>query len=64
MKVILSMIKEKEMENLYEKLDNIILVNGKIIENMVKEQIIIRKEILYMKVIMLMENWTGMENLC
>ena len=37
MKEILLMIKEKEMENIYMKVEHIIQVNGKIIADMEKE---------------------------
>ena len=54
MKVILSMIKKKVMENLFLKMVLIIQVNLKMIYEMEKDHYIIKMEILYMRVIGLM----------
>jgi hypothetical protein len=54
MKVILLMIKEKEMENIFGKMVVIILENFWMVYFMVKERNIIRMVLLDMKVILLM----------
>ena len=54
MKVIILMIKQKEMENIIGKMVNIILDNGKMVYSMVKVQNIIKMEKLNMKAIGLM----------
>ena len=53
-KEILSMIKEKERDCIIMKMENIILVNGKMTRYMEKENYIIKMVILNMKEILLM----------
>ena len=63
MMVILLMIMQKEMGNVFMKMVNIIQVNGKIIHSMEKGNYIIKMEILNMMVILLMINLKEMGNI-
>ena len=63
MKEILLMIHLKEKVNIYMKITSIILVNGRMVQNMEKVLFIIRMEIFNMKVILLMMNMMDMENI-
>ena len=63
MKVIILMIKDKEMENIFLKMVNIIQDNGKKVYFMEKEQNIIQMETSDMMVIILMIKEKEMENL-
>ena len=63
MKVILLMVNLKEMGNIIMKMVIILLENGKMVSEMVKEFYIIRTEIFNMKEILLMVNLKEMVNI-
>ena len=63
MMVIILMVKEKEMENIFMKMVIIIQGNLKMVYFMEKEFIIIQMEIFYMMVIILMVKQKEMENI-
>ena len=58
-----SIIYSKELGNIYMKMEIIISGNGKMMQKMEKEFYMIKRDILTMKVILLMTNLKGMENI-
>ena len=63
MKVIMLMVKKKEMVKLFQKVVNIIQGNGKMMHLMAKENFIIKMEKSYMKAILLIRKEKDMENI-